>query len=80
MDPVTLRAFLGWCSLLNFGLLLLWAIFLVAAPDLVHRTQTKWVSISREQFNLVMYGFLGLFKIFVLVFNVIPYLALRFFV
>jgi hypothetical protein len=46
------------------------------APDLVYRTQSKWFPIPRETFDVVMYSFLGLFKIVWLVFNVVPYLAL----
>ncbi len=46
------------------------------APDLVYRTQNKWFPIPRETFNVVIYSFLGLFKIFFLVFNAVPYVAL----
>ncbi len=77
MDIATLTSFLGWCSVLNLGLLLLWALFFLVAPDLVYRTQKKFVSISRENFDLVMYSFLGLFKLLVLVLNIVPWIALR---
>ena len=56
--------------------MLLWTIMSILAPDLVYRTQSKWFPISRETFNVVMYSFLGLFKIVFLVFNVVPYVAL----
>ena len=46
------------------------------APDMVYRTQSKWFPIPRETFNVVLYAFLGLFKIVFLVFNVVPYVAL----
>ena len=49
---------------------------LVFASELVYSTQSKWFPIPRETFNLVMYSFLGLFKIVFLVFNLVPYLAL----
>jgi len=77
MEIATLTSFFGWCSVLNMGLLLLWSLFFLVAPDLVYRTQKKFVPISRENFDLVMYSFLGLFKLLVLVFNVIPWIALR---
>ncbi len=76
MDIHTLTAFFMWCTILNGALLVFWAIMLILAPDLVYRTQSKWFPISRETFNVVIYSFLGLFKIFFLVFNVIPYVAL----
>ena len=46
------------------------------APDLVYRTQRTWFPIPRETFNVVIYSFLGLFKLLFLVFSAIPYLAL----
>jgi hypothetical protein len=61
---------------MNGVLLLLWTAMFIFTPDLVYRTQSKWFSIPRETFDVVMYSFLGLFKIFFLVFNLIPYLAL----
>ena len=65
-----------WCAVMNGGLLVLWTIVLIVAPDFVYRTQSKWFPISRETFNVVIYSFLGLFKIVFLVFNVVPYVVL----
>jgi hypothetical protein len=65
-----------WCTIINGTLLVLWTTMCILAPDLVYRTQIKWFPIPRETFSVVMYSFLGLFKIVFLVFNVIPYVAL----
>ncbi len=46
------------------------------APDLVYRTQSKWFPISRETFDVIIYSFLGLFKVVFLVFSAVPYAAL----
>jgi hypothetical protein len=45
-------------------------------PDLVYRIQSRWFPISRDSFDLVIYGFIGLFKIFFLMFNLVPYIVL----
>ena len=76
MDIHLLTAFFMWCTIMNGTLLLLWSALCMVAPDVVFRTQSKWVPISRESYNVVIYSFLGLFKILYLVFNVVPYLAL----
>jgi len=76
MDIQTLTTFFMWCSIINGGLLALWSTILIISPDLVYRTQSKWFPMPRETFNVVIYSFLGLFKIVFLVFNVVPYLAL----
>lgn len=65
-----------WCTTINGILLVLWTAMSILAPDLVYRTQSKWFPIPRATFNVVMYSFLGLFKLVFLVFNVVPYLAL----
>jgi len=76
MDIPTLTAFFMWCSIINGGILLLWIGCCMFAPDLVFRTQRRWFRIPRESFDLVLYAFIGLFKVFFLVFNLVPYLAL----
>ncbi|MBL7195171.1 MAG: hypothetical protein ISS64_02570 [Desulfobacterales bacterium] len=76
MDIQTLTAFFMWCTIINGGLLILWTMVFVFAPDFVYRIQSKWFPIPRETFNVVFYSFLGLFKIVFLVFNVVPYVAL----
>jgi hypothetical protein len=76
MDIQTLTAFFMWCTIINGALLVLWSILCMFAPDLVYRTQNKWFPLPRETFNVVIYSFLGLFKIVFLVFNVVPYVAL----
>ena len=76
MDIQTLTMFFKWCTIINGGILILWAVFSIGAPDLVYRVQSKWFPIPRETFNVVIYSFLGLFKIVFLVFNFVPYMAL----
>lgn len=76
MDLQSLTTFFMWCTIINGALLVLWATMCILAPDLVYRTQSKWFPIPRDTFNLLIYLFLGLFKIFFLVFNLIPYVAL----
>ena len=76
MDLQTLTQFFMWCVVINGGLLILWTVLMITVPEMVYRTQSKWFPMPRETFTLVMYGFIGAFKIFFLVFNLVPYLAL----
>jgi len=76
MDIQIVTTFFMWCTIMNGGLLVLWATMCLLAPDLVYRTQSIWFPIPRETFNVVIYSFLGLFKIAFLFFNVVPYVAL----
>jgi hypothetical protein len=76
MDIQTLTSFFMWCTFLNGGLLVFWTLMCLMVPDLVYRTQHAWFPLPRETFNVVMYCFLGFFKITFLVFNLVPYVAL----
>ena len=76
MDLQTLTTFFMWCTILNIGILILWTVFCVFAVDFVYRIHSKWFSIPRETFDVVIYSFLGLFKIVFVVFSVVPYVAL----
>jgi hypothetical protein len=76
LDIQILTTFFMWCTIINGALLVLWTTMCMLAPGLLYRTQSKWFPSPRETFNVVMYSFLGLFKIVFLVFNVVPYVAL----
>ena len=76
MDLQALTSFFMWCTIVNGALLALWTSMCMLAPDLVYRTQSKWFPLPRDTFNVVIYSFLGLFKIFFLFFNVVPFIAL----
>lgn len=76
MDLATLTTFFMWCTIINGALLIFWISVCMLAPDLVYRMQSKFFPIPRETFDVVIYSFFGLFKVFFVVFNVTPYVAL----
>ena len=77
MDIEILRSTLGWCTVINVGLLLWWALFILLAHDLVYRLHSRWFKLSVEQFDAIHYTGMAFFKIMVLLFNLAPYIALR---
>ncbi len=77
MTVALLTEFFFVCSVINGCLLALWVALMMFAPDLVYRTQYKWFPIARESFSEVMYRFLGLFKLLFLLFNLVPWIALK---
>jgi len=76
MDIHTVKAFFMWCTIVNGVLLILSFLIYTCAGDWIYRMHSKWFPMSREAFNVAIYSFLGLFKIFVLVFNLVPYVVL----
>ena len=75
MDIIIVKTLLMWCTIINVLLLVLSFLVCAFAGDWVYGMHSKWFPISREAFNVAIYSFLGLFKILVLVFNLVPYLA-----
>jgi len=77
MSVELVREVLGWCSLINLGLLLWWFLFLSLAHDWTYRVHSRWFKLSPERFDAIHYAGMAFFKIAVIVFNLAPYLALR---
>lgn len=73
---ILLRA-LGWSAVINIGLLLWWSLWIVLAHDFVYRMHSKWFKIPVEKFDAIHYAGMAFYKITIIVFNVVPYLALR---
>ncbi len=76
----TLRAFFGWCTLVNWAILVVWWLYMVLAGDWMKRMHGKWFKLSPEEFDAVYYKTLAYFKLATIVFNLTPYLVLRLFV
>ena len=76
MDIQTLTTFFMWCTIINAGFLFFLALVYLLAPNLAYRLQSRFIPISRETFDVVFYSFIGFLKVVVLVFNVVPWIAL----
>ena len=77
MHPDTVIQFFLWCSVINTGLLIFWTLIFAIAPGWVARTQQGLCPIPREQLTIILYCFIGFFKALVIVFNWVPYIALK---
>ena len=76
MDVQYWTEFFLWCTIINGGLLIFWVFWQMVCPKLLFATQSKFFPMEREKFNYVFYLFLGIYKIFFIVFNVVPLIAL----
>ena len=72
-----LRDFLGWCTIINYALLLFWFGMFIRAHDWMYGFHGRWFKLSVEKFDEIHYTMMGYFKLFIFVFNLAPYLALR---
>lgn len=77
MDNNSLIAFFGWCSIINIFVFVYWAGVVLLAPKWIYRHSSAWFDFSEQQFSAIQYVFLGAFKLFIIFFNLVPYIVLR---
>ena len=77
MNVELLQAVLGWCAVINYGILLWWFLWISVAPDWIYGLHTRWFRIDRERFDAIHYAAMAGFKLAIFVLNIAPYLALR---
>ncbi len=72
----TRKAFL-WCTIINFGVLLIWFLFFALAHQWMYVFLGRWFHMSVELFNAMNFAGIGLYKLGIILFNLVPYIALR---
>ncbi|VGO23112.1 DUF6868 family protein [Pontiella sulfatireligans] len=76
MNVVMLKEFFGWMTVINLGLFIFSAVMCMFARGMIQRTHGKLFCLSDEAINAFVYGYIGIYKILFIVFNLVPWLAL----
>jgi len=71
-----LKDFLLWCVVINYGVLLVWFAVWVFGRDAIYHLHSRWFDLPRDRFDTLFYGLMGGYKLVVLVFFLVPWLAL----
>lgn len=71
----TRRAFL-WCAIINYGVLVVWFLLFVLPHDWLYQISARWFRLSVAQFDSLNFAGIILLKILILVFNIVPFVAL----
>lgn len=77
MSIAVVRDTLLWCTVLNYALLVVWALLTLAPHDWLRRLWGRWYRVSPGAFDALNFGGIGLYKLLIIVFNLIPYIAIR---
>jgi hypothetical protein len=77
MSIEVMRGGLLWCAILNYGLLIVWFLLFVLPHAWLYRLWSRWFHLSTEQFDTMNFAGIVLYKVGILLFNLIPYIALR---
>jgi hypothetical protein len=76
MTLETIRAFLGWCALINYAVLVIWFLVFLFAHDWMRKLHTRWFRLPAAHFDAIHYAGMGLYKLGIFLFNLVPYVAL----
>ena len=71
-----LQTFLGWCSVIGIGLLLFSSLTIIVLRNQVSELHAKIFNLNKEDVFRAYFQYLGQLKIFIIVFNIVPYFAL----
>ena len=70
------RRFLLWCTVIDYGVLLVWFLVFVTAHDWMQRLHGRWFRLSGGQFDALHYAGMSIFKIGIILFNLVPLVVL----
>jgi hypothetical protein len=76
MSLEVLRSFLLWCTVINYAILLIWFLVFMLARDWIERVHGRWFRMSGDRFDILHYAGMSVYKIGILLFNLVPYIAL----
>ena len=76
MIPEDIKQFLLLSTIINYGIVLVWFAVLAVARDGIFRLHTRWFSMPLETFNTIHYAAMAIYKIGILLFNLVPYTVL----
>ena len=78
MSLIEIRDFLLCSLVINYGLLLVWFTAFLFGHEPLYQLHTRWFRLSVEAFDAIHYGAMAAYKIGILLFNLIPLIALQF--
>lgn len=77
MTPETLTAFFGWMTVLNFAVLLLSTLMVVALQDRIASIHGRMFQMEKAEVRKAYFKYLANYKILTLIFCLMPWIALK---
>lgn len=76
MSIESIRDFFLWCTVINYAFVFGWFLLFSLAHDWMHRLHNRWFRLPVETFDSVHYKAMAIYKIGILIFNLVPLIAL----
>jgi len=76
MNIEVMRNFFMVMTIINGILLIVTFLMCSLFGNLIHKIHSKMFPIKRETFDVVIYSLISVYKVFFIMFNVVPFIAL----
>jgi hypothetical protein len=76
MPLATIKLVLLWCIAFNYGILLLWVALAILAHDAFYRLNARLFRVTPQTYDAINYGGIAAYKMLIIFFNLVPYVAL----
>jgi hypothetical protein len=76
MELTALKHLLLISTLTNYAIVTLWFVVFVYAHESLYRLHTRWFRLSPQDFDKIHYSAMAIYKIGVLLLNLVPLIAL----
>lgn len=73
----TLSEFFGWSCIINIGLLTIAALAVMFNRDSIMAIHSRLLGVSAEELPRAYFQYLAQYKIAIIIFNLVPYIALK---
>ena len=76
MTTNAIKHVLLWCVGLNYLILFIWSGVFIFAHDWMFRMHSRWFKLSAETFDAINYAAIAVYKIGILLLNLVPLIAI----
>lgn len=76
MTLAQITALFKWMTIINVSLLVLSSVLVMLLKNIVCSIHAKLFGLTEAKAAMAVYCYLGMFKIMVIIFNIVPYIAL----
>lgn len=77
MDTEYIGTLLLWSAALNYAVLLVWFVAFTLCHEWMLALHGRWFRLSATTFDAIHYSAMAAYKVGILLFNLVPYAALR---
>lgn len=77
LDLATVTSFLGWCAAINIAVLICAAFIVMVFNSQIKVIHSRLMATNTSGLNMLYFNFLANYTVLILMFNLVPYFALR---